>query len=109
MVREEVMPMSTARLIGITCALVLILQAAAQAQEKQLPMYNDSLYGTLASADSKDSIAPGTRITLQNWRQYQQFLPIGMRLILEGKSVFRYPADFEMDVGPTTPLPLPKK
>jgi hypothetical protein len=98
-----------ARVVCLTCGLVLTLQAAAGAQEKELPQYSDSMYNTLAAADSKDTVAPGTKITLANWRQYQQFLPIGMRLMLEGKSVFKYPADFEMDVGPTTPLPLPKK
>ncbi len=99
----------TARVICLAWALGIAVQAAAWAQEKELPKYDASLYSTLAPVDSKDTIAPGTRITLQNWQKYQQFLPIGMRLMLEGKSVFKYPADFEMVVGPTTPVPLPKK
>jgi Protein of unknown function (DUF1329) len=97
--------------ICLTCALGLMLPAVAGAQEKPetLPNFDESAYKTLAPGDTKDTIAPGTRITLQNWRQYQQFMPLGLRLMLEGKSVFKYPADFEMVVGPTTHLPLPKQ
>ncbi len=98
-----------ARMVGFMCALAMLFGAAAWAQEKELPKYNDNLYNTLAPADSKETIPPGTKITLQNWQKYRQFLPIGMRLMLEGRSVFKYPADLELDVGPTTPLPLPKK
>jgi hypothetical protein len=99
----------TFRLTCLACALGMVLQTVAWAQERELPKYDDSLYNTLAPADTKDTIPPGTKITMQNWQKYQQFLPIGMRLMLEGKSAFKYPADFEMVVGPTTPLPLPKK
>src|SRR5579885_354195 len=98
-----------ARMVGFMCALAMLFGAAAWAQEKELPKYNDNLYNTLAPADSKETIPPGTKITLQNWQKYRQFLPIGMRLMLEGRFVFKYPADLELDVGPTTPLPLPKK
>ena len=49
---------------SLLCALLLVLglAAAAQAQIK----WDPANYDAMASADSSDTIAPGTRITLQN-------------------------------------------
>ncbi len=54
------------------------------------------------------SIAPGTRITMENWRQYSEFMPDGMQALFEGKYFWKMPADVELDVGPTVINPLPK-
>ena len=37
-----------------------------------------------AAAASSDTIAPGTVINMQNWRQYQQFMPDGMKELFAG-------------------------
>src|SRR5215831_7806045 len=52
-------------------------------------------------------IGPGTRITMQNWRQYNQFMPDGMKELFEGKYFWKIPPDVELEVGPTVIHPLP--
>ena len=61
----------------LVCALVLAMSVAgaARAQIK----YDPNNYDALASADSSETITPGTRITLQNWQQYKKFMPIGVQ------------------------------
>ena len=45
---------------------------------------------------------------MQNWQQYQQFMPDGMVALFQGKYFWKMPADVKMDVGPTVIHPLPK-
>lgn len=61
-----------------------------------------------AAQPAGDSIAPGTSITMQNWQQYQQFMPDGMAAFFQGKYFWKMPADVRMEVGPTVIHPLPK-
>ena len=51
------------------------------------------------------SIAPGTQITIQNWRQYTQFMPEGMRDLFEGKYFWKMPADVELEIPLFTRCP----
>jgi len=55
------------------------------------------------------TIPPGTRINAQNWQQYKDFFPEGIQVVLSGNHpVWKLPADWEIDVGPTIEYPLPK-
>ena len=54
------------------------------------------------------SISLGTRITMQNWEDYKQFMTDGMIWLFEGKYFWKMPGDVEIDVGPTAVYPLPK-
>ena len=56
----------------------------------------------------ENGIPIGTKITAANWQQYQQFMDPGLTMIFSGKSFWKLPPDFEMDVGPTISIPLPK-
>src|SRR5581483_8192534 len=62
-----------------------------------------------ATAAAGGEIAPGTKITMQNWRQFASYMPAGMQALFEGKSYWKMPQDVELVVGPTVdhPLPLP--
>ncbi len=60
------------------------------------------------TANQPATIAPGTKITMQNWRQYQQFMPFGMIELFKGNYFWKIPQDIEIDVGPTVSYPLPK-
>jgi Protein of unknown function (DUF1329) len=60
------------------------------------------------AAERPEGIAPGTRITIQNWRQYRQFMPDGMQALFEGRQFWKMPPDVEIDVGPTIIHPLPR-
>src|ERR1700693_6315454 len=55
-----------------------------------------------------DTIAPGTVITMDNWRNYQQFMPDGMVALFEGKYFWKMPPDVRIEVGPTVIHPLAK-
>ena len=37
------------------------------------------------TAAEQTAIPPGTKITMQNWQQYKQFMPEGMVALFEGK------------------------
>ena len=63
---------------------------------------------TPPAAAPSDSIPPGTTITMQNWQQFQQFMPDGMVALFQGKYFWKMPADVQMEVGPTIIHPLPK-
>jgi hypothetical protein len=60
------------------------------------------------AADNSHSIPVGTVITLNNWQQYQHFMPEGMRLLFSGTIFWKLPADFQMVIGPTSSYPPPK-
>jgi hypothetical protein len=55
----------------------------------------------------QETIAAGTKITMQNWRDYQQYMPLGMVELFKGELFWKMPADIEIDVGPTIIEPLP--
>ncbi len=59
-------------------------------------------------AGAKDTIAPGTAITMDNWRQYSDFMPDGMVALFEGKYFWKMPPDIRIEVAPTDLHPLPK-
>ena len=54
----------------------------------------------LAVSAKQGDIPVGTKITMSNWQQYQQFMPFGMVQLFEGKYQWKMPTDVEMDVGP---------
>jgi hypothetical protein len=58
-------------------------------------------------ATASNAIPPGTTITMQNWRHYQQYMPDGMVALFEGQYFWRMPNDVSMEVGPTIIHPLP--
>lgn len=60
------------------------------------------------SAKPADTIPPGTALTMQNWRNYRQFMPDGMIALFEGSYFWKMPADVRIEVGPTVIHPLPK-
>jgi len=57
---------------------------------------------------STGSGAVGATITMQNWRDYQNYMPDGMAALFEGKYFWKMPSDVEIQVGPTIINPLPK-
>jgi len=66
------------------------------------------LVASVGVALGADAIPPGTRITNQNWRQYQQFMSTGMQALFSGKYSWKMPDAAVIEVGPTIPVPLPK-
>lgn len=60
------------------------------------------------TSDQPAAIAPGTKITTRNWREYEQFMPLGMIELFKGSYFWKIPQNIEIDVGPTFSYPLPK-
>jgi hypothetical protein len=42
-------------------------------------VFDPQHYHEMVDASSARTIAPGTTITLQNWRQYKDFMPVWLR------------------------------
>jgi hypothetical protein len=52
----------------------------SHAERKLLQAYQD-----LVSADSPQTIPPGTRINMRNWHRYKDFMPVGLQHLWEQK------------------------
>jgi hypothetical protein len=61
---------------------------------------------TSSGTGVEPSIA-GAQITPRNWELYRQYMPVGMEKIFSGDYSWKLPADFELNVGNTTPEILP--
>jgi Protein of unknown function (DUF1329) len=59
------------------------------------------------TARQEGTIVPGTKITMRNWPQYQQYMPMGMQELFAGRRFWKMPKEVEIDVGPTVIHPLP--
>jgi len=62
----------------------------------------------LKATEQQGTIPAGTKITMQNWQQFRQFMPPGMISLFEGKYAWQMPSDVEMNVRETKVYPLPK-
>lgn len=80
--------------------LILAVWAAASAAQENSAARSDSDPAT---------IAPGTRINAENWRQYRQFMSEGMQALFEGNRFWQMPRDAVIEVGATAPIPPPRK
>lgn len=61
-----------------------------------------------AGEQSSEGIAPGTVVNQSNWQQYQQYMTEGMKAIFRGDRFWHFPQGFQIKVGATKPVPLPK-
>jgi hypothetical protein len=52
------------------------------------------------SASSEEDLAPGTVINMQNWQNYKQYMPDGMQEMFKGTYFWKFPADFQIVIGP---------
>jgi len=89
----------------IVCLMILlcVVFGTARADEVQ-----GTMKAWLDATKDQGTIPPGTKITMANWQQYKQFMPVGMVALFEGKYYWKMPADVEMSVGSTIMRPLPK-
>ncbi|MBF6569971.1 MAG: DUF1329 domain-containing protein [Candidatus Binataceae bacterium] len=57
---------------------------------------------------SSPDLAQGTVITPQNWWQYKNYMPAGMQALFAGAYHWKFPANFQMVVGPSHRFAPPK-
>jgi len=91
----------------LTVLLASVIGAATMAQGTE-PAYPPGLLQWLEmTAGPQGKVAPGTTITTHNWRQYQQYMPMGMQDLFDGRYFWKMPSQVEIRVGPTVIDPLP--
>src|SRR5260370_13948899 len=68
-------------------------------------------YKDLVDASSSQTIPPGTKITLQNWKQYKNFMPLWLQAAYSGDyhSHIGSVPEFTITVWPTSKFPPPHK
>ncbi len=96
----------TIRLTGLLALALIFTASAASAQIS----YGEASYKELVDSSSPDTIAPGTKITLDNWQQYRRFMPVGIQALYSGQYGFKIGAGdgFAITVAPTIPIKLSK-
>ena len=91
-------------------------ESSVQASPESLPPAGNTVKPASAHREAvqpnilkiaQDTIPVGTTITLQNWREYQQYLPQGMIELFKRTHFWKIPAEIEISVGPTTVASLP--
>jgi hypothetical protein len=93
-------------LLGVVAGSIsLVCSTAAGARAEWV--FSEDNYKQLADADSPDTIAPGTKITLQNWQQYKKFMTVLMQAAFSGRYALHFGPEpmYTLEVGPTTDLP----
>jgi hypothetical protein len=66
--------------------------------------------GAIESSPSAGAdLAPGTTITLANWRNYREYMSDGLQALFDGRSFWRMPPELRIEVQPTESIPLPRK
>jgi hypothetical protein len=98
------------RSLGILASALALCVALVSTARAQVT-FDPNAYASLASSDSKSSIPDGANITAANWRQYKQFMPIGMQALFGGGYNWKIGTtpDSTMVVGPTITTPQPKQ
>jgi len=92
------------RVLVVIGLFVLLLPSPVRAQQTDRSEMND----WLKMSQNQGDIPIGTKITMQNWQQYKQFMPVGMIKLFEGEYGWKMPADVEMPVGPARFDLIPK-
>jgi hypothetical protein len=96
-------------LAGMLTSGLLLTWLWSSAMAQETVMWDAKNYDALVAADSPDTIPPGTKITMQNWEKYKNFMPVGLQQLWARKFFWKLPTEAEIDVGPAHSYPLPKK
>jgi hypothetical protein len=93
--------------------VVLLLAFSAQAVLAQMPddKWSPDIYKHMADASSPATIPPGTKITLQNWKQYRQFMQYWMQAAYAGNFHFKVGPgpEYTVDVEAAQNYPWPRQ
>jgi hypothetical protein len=98
---------TTWRVWFLSLLSLVFIAAGAGAQERAEPP-TAAMENWVAATAHQATLAPGTRITMRNWQQYQQYMPLGMIELFKGSHYWKMPPEVEIDVGPTVSYPLPR-
>jgi hypothetical protein len=87
--------------------LFFLLLPGVSSVMAQTPAVSPPTGAGSAPAPENAAIQVGTIITVQNWKQYQDFMPDGMAQLFAGQYSLKIPPDVQMEIGPTLIHPLP--
>jgi Protein of unknown function (DUF1329) len=92
----------------LTIALALLFWCLSQALAAG-GAYDIAAYKALADADSTQGIPPGTTLSVENWQNYKQFLPIGLQWLYSGKYFYKLQPgpDYSIEVQATRSIAPP--
>lgn len=93
------------KVLKTTLALAIALIAISAKPPKSLAQSGASN----PAAAQHTAIPPGTKIMVQNWQQYKQFMPLGMQKLFAGSYAWKMPPDAVMEIMATQPIHLPAK
>jgi Protein of unknown function (DUF1329) len=94
----------------LSSACFLLIGGSAQAQDDIYApnhIWTEEDFAALAKPGTTP-LPPGTEITLDNWKSYQDYMSMGMREIFRGDRFFKILPGQKLIVGPTIPVGLPK-
>ncbi len=92
------------RALVVIGLLVALMPARLWAQTTDRAAIDD----WLKMSEKQGDLPIGTKVTTQNYKQYEQFMPLGMIKMFEGIYGWKMPQDVEMEVGPVHHGFLPK-
>lgn len=94
--------------LGAASVMVLLLAGSRPAAAQQFDL---NAYKALVDADSAETVAPGTVITLQNWQKHRNFFGIGEQALYSGKYQYHIgdSPDYEVKVGSNTHFKEPSQ
>jgi len=87
-----------------TGLLLLVLPALGWAQSTDRSEMDQWVKDTA----NQGTVPTSGTITMSNWQQYKQFMPLGMQKLFEGIYFWKMPADVQMEIGPAKYDFLPK-
>ncbi len=92
--------------LAVFCALSLLVRAASAEM-----VFDEQRYKALVDDSSPDTIPVGTKISLQNWQQYKNFMPAWLQALYGGDYHWHMGSgpEFTVEVGPTHDFPLAQK
>ncbi len=95
--------------VGVLASALLLGTMWSTARALEMVPWDPKNYDQLVPADSTETIAPGTKINMQNWQQYKKFMPYGLWVLWSGTQFYKLPQNTEMEVAANQHIPLPKK
>src|ERR1700741_605623 len=95
----------------LTWMLVGLLRCVLPCAAAAEMMFDPQHYHDLVDTSSNQTIPPGTKITLQNWKQYKNFMPVWLQAAYSGDYHWHIGPgpEFTITVAPASNFPLPKK
>src|SRR5260370_19615247 len=99
--------------VSSTVAMVWLCLWGTQSARAQMPEdhWSPEFYKQLADASNPATIPPETKITLQNWKQYRQFMPYWLQAAYAGNFHFKVGPgpEYTLDVEAAQNYPVPRK